>query len=98
MQALTTAPVPRRADLRPATEASPLPALRSTRVPDQLRKRIRMLRYSRRTEDAYVYWCRAFIRFHCIRHPASMGGRRDHHGAEHTEPLAACQLWRCRQR
>ncbi len=33
-----------------------------------------MLHYSRRTEEAYVHWCRAFIRFHGIRHPAGMGG------------------------
>ena len=77
MQALTTAPVPRRADLRPATEASPLPALRSTRVPDQLRERIRMLHYSRRAEEAYVHWCRAFIQFRGIRHPASSGAASD---------------------
>ena len=74
MHALTPAPGQRRADLRPATQASPLPALRSIRVLDQLRERIRMLHYSRRTEEAYVHWCRAFIRFHGIRHPASMGG------------------------
>ena len=74
LHALTTAPGPRRADLRPATQASPPSALRSTRVLDQFRERIRMLHYRRRTEAAYVYWCRAFIRFHGIRQPASMGG------------------------
>ena len=74
MHALTTAPGSRRADLRPATPAPSLPALRSTRVLDQLRERIRMLHYSRRTEEAYVYWCRAFIRFHGVRHPAGIGG------------------------
>jgi integron integrase len=41
---------------------------------DQLRERIRLLHYSRRAEDAYVHWCRAFIRFHGIRHPAEMSG------------------------
>jgi integron integrase len=50
------------------------PALRSTKILDQLRERIRLLHYSRRTEEAYVHWCRAFIRFHGIRHPAEMGG------------------------
>ena len=30
-------------------------------------------RYSRRTEQAYVYWCKAFIRFHGLRQPADMG-------------------------
>lgn len=50
-----------------------LPPLRSVRILDQVRERIRSLHYSRRTEDAYVHWCRAFIRFHGIRHPAEMG-------------------------
>ncbi len=51
-----------------------LPLLRSTKVLDQLRERICLLHYSRRTEEAYVHWCRAFIRFHGIRHPLAMGG------------------------
>lgn len=50
-----------------------LPALRSVKVLDQLRERIRFLHYSHRTEDAYVHWVRAFIRFHGVRHPAAMG-------------------------
>ena len=29
--------------------------------------------YSRRTEEAYVYWTRQFIYFHGKRHPAGMG-------------------------
>jgi hypothetical protein len=41
---------------------------------DQLRERIRTLHYSPRTEDAYVHWCRAFIRFHDRRHPKDMAG------------------------
>jgi integron integrase len=51
-----------------------LPPLKSARLLDQLRERIRALHYSLRTEEAYVYWCRAFIRFHRLRHPAEMGG------------------------
>lgn len=51
----------------------PLPPLRSGRLLDQLRERIRTLHYSPRTEQAYVHWCRAFIRFHGIRHPREMG-------------------------
>lgn len=50
-----------------------LPLLRSTRLLDQLRERVRLLHYSRRTEDAYVHWVRAFIRFHGIRHPVGLG-------------------------
>jgi Phage integrase, N-terminal SAM-like domain len=50
-----------------------LAPLRSTKVLDQVRERVRLLHYSRRTEEAYVHWSRAFIRFHGIRHPALMG-------------------------
>jgi integron integrase len=52
----------------------PLQPLLSTKLLDQLRERIRLLHYSRRTEEAYVHWCRAFIRFHGIRHPLEMAG------------------------
>ena len=59
----------------PASRVSPaLPMLQSVRPLDQLRERIRYLHYSRRTEEAYVYWCRAFVRWHGLRHPAEMGG------------------------
>lgn len=74
MSASTVASNHARAGLRPAPVVHPLPALQSTRLLDQLRERIRLLHYSRRTEDAYVHWCRAFIRFHGIRHPAEMSG------------------------
>ena len=50
-----------------------MPALRSDRLLDQLRERIRYLHYSIRTEDAYCYWVRGFVRFHSLRHPRDMG-------------------------
>lgn len=53
-----------------ANPPKPLPA---TRLLDQVRERIRYLHYSRRTEEAYVYWVKAFIRFHGMRHPLEMG-------------------------
>jgi integron integrase len=40
---------------------------------DQVRKRVRYLRYSIRTEQAYIHWVRAFVRFHRMRHPREMG-------------------------
>lgn len=43
------------------------------RLLDQLREQIRYLHYSIRTEQAYVHWVRAFIRFHEMRHPRVMG-------------------------
>ncbi|MEX5344037.1 phage integrase N-terminal SAM-like domain-containing protein, partial [Pseudomonas sp. I2] len=38
-----------------------------------MRERIRYLHYSLPTEQAYVHWVRAFIRFHGVRHPATLG-------------------------
>ena len=38
-----------------------------------MRERLRYLHYSLRTEQAYLYWVRWFIRFHGLRHPRSMG-------------------------
>src|SRR5690606_5222644 len=39
----------------------------------RLRERIRYLHYSLRTEQAYVYWARAFVRYHGMRHPRALG-------------------------
>lgn len=56
------------------TGALSLPPLKSVRLLDQLRERIRYLHYSIRTEQAYVHWARAYVRFHGCRHPAGLGG------------------------
>ncbi|MEY2874715.1 MAG: hypothetical protein RLZZ373_2086 [Pseudomonadota bacterium] len=49
------------------------PPLQSKRLLDQLRERIRYLHYSLKTEEAYLFWSRAYIRFHGVRHPNDMG-------------------------
>ncbi len=51
------------------------PPLQSSRLLDQLRERIRYRHYSLKTEKAYVYWVRCFIRWHGLRHPRDMGAR-----------------------
>ncbi len=51
------------------------PPLRSVRLLDQLRERIRYCHCSLRTEQAYVYWVHAFIRFHGMRYPPKAHGR-----------------------
>jgi integron integrase len=51
-----------------------LPDPPPVRLLDQLRNQIRYLHYSMRTEQAYVHWVRAFVRFHGLRHPAELGG------------------------
>jgi hypothetical protein len=38
-----------------------------------LQSNLRMQHLSRRTEEAYVYWTKRFIRFHGPRHPAEPG-------------------------
>ena len=50
-------------------KALALPPLQSVRLIDRLRERIRLLHYSRRTQEVYVHWVRAYIRFHSLRHP-----------------------------
>jgi hypothetical protein len=49
------------------------PVLQSTRVLDQLLKRIRCMHYSLSTEQVYVYWVRFFFRWSgrggVMRHP-----------------------------
>ncbi len=42
------------------------------RLLDTLRAQIRYRHYSRSTENAYVGWVRAYIRFHGLRHPLDM--------------------------
>jgi len=49
------------------------PRLVSKRLLDQLRERLRYMHYSLRTEQAYVHWVKAFIRWHGLRHPREMG-------------------------
>jgi integron integrase len=59
------------------TDKVAAPVVRSVRVLDQLRERIRYLHYSLQTEKAYLYWARFFIRWHgrngSMRHPKDMG-------------------------
>jgi len=57
---------------RPRSEP-PAPPLTAVRLLDQVRERIRYKHYSLRTEQQYVYWVRAFVRFHSLRHPREMG-------------------------
>ena len=51
------------------------PPLVSVRLLDQLRERIRYLHYSLKTEKAYVYWVRFYVRWNGLRHPRDMGSK-----------------------
>ena len=52
--------------------------LKSIRLLDQVRERIRYLHYSLSTEKVYLHWVKFFIRWHgrgaSMRHPRDMGG------------------------
>ena len=48
---------------------------KALRLLDQVRARIRVRHYSKRTEQAYVAWIRRFILASGRRHPAEMGGK-----------------------
>ncbi len=42
------------------------------RLLDRVRNTIRALHYSRKTEHAYCYWIRFYVRFHNCRHPSEL--------------------------
>ncbi len=46
---------------------------RPVKLLDRLRACIRSLHYSQRTEEAYIHWVKAYIRFHGLRHPGQLG-------------------------
>ena len=53
------------------------PPLKSIRLMDQMRERIRYLHYSLSTEKTYQYWVKFFIRWHGrdgqMQHPRNIG-------------------------
>lgn len=52
------------------------PPLQAVRLLDRVRERIRYRHYSYRTEQQYVYWVLAFIRFHGVPMRVRWGQRR----------------------
>ncbi|RRN78187.1 integron integrase, partial [Pseudoxanthomonas sp. SGD-10] len=44
------------------------------RLLDQVRGRLRLKHYSLRTEQAYLYWIRRYVRVWLPRHPAELDG------------------------
>ncbi|MBA3595075.1 MAG: integron integrase [Polaromonas sp.] len=56
------------------------PPLQSARLLDQVRERVRYMHYSLKTEKAYLYWVRFFVRWSAtqpggMRHPREMGAQ-----------------------
>ncbi len=58
-----------------ANEKPSKPVLRSARLLDQVRERLRYLHYSLRTEKSYVCRIRWYIRWQDLRHPKEAGGK-----------------------
>ena len=56
-------------DIRPP----PVPLGAPLRLLDALRERLRYMHYSLRTEEAYVYWVRSYVRWAGMRHPRDLG-------------------------
>jgi integron integrase len=65
-------PLLRALPFLPPQAAATAAAGQRPRLLDMLRAQVRYLHYSHRTEEAYVHWVRAFIRYHQLRHPAEM--------------------------
>jgi len=59
-------------DQPPGAGPLPPPLPPPPRLLDLLREQVRYMHYSLRTEEAYVHWVRAFVRFHGLRHPAEL--------------------------
>ena len=49
------------------------PASTALTLLGEVRRHIRLRHYSPRTEEAYLYWIRWFVRYHRRRHPREMG-------------------------
>jgi len=72
------------------------------RLLPRLRHRLRLRRYSKRTEDVYVAWVKRFITFHGRRHPKELAEAEigafltslavDHHAAAGTQNQALAAL------
>ncbi|MAX32087.1 MAG: recombinase XerD [Halomonadaceae bacterium] len=58
---------------------------RPPKLMDRVKATMRVKRYSPRTEKTYCYWIRYFIRYHGVRHPASMGAPELKAFLEHLE-------------
>lgn len=65
-------PLPGPGAAAPASPPGTAPAP-PRRLLDQLREQLRYLHYSLRTEQTYVHWVRAFVRWSGLHHPRRMG-------------------------
>src|SRR5882672_2471243 len=83
-------------------DAAGASAMEGPKLLDQIRLAVRRRHYSHRTEQAYVNWVRAYIRFHRKRHPRELGAEEireflnylanDRHVAASTQSQALSAL------
>jgi integrase len=69
----TQPPSPPARQIPLAHLVAPPDPTRRFRLLELVRRRLRERRYSRRTEQAYVFWIRRYILFHDRRHPRHLG-------------------------
>jgi hypothetical protein len=69
-----------------------VPVKPAPKLLDQMRERIRVKRYSIRTESAYVDWAQRFILFHGERHPREMGATEVAAFLTHLVAFRSCRL------
>lgn len=69
--------------------SAPPPPVHSPRLIDRLRERIRYRHYSLKTEKAYVYWARRYIRFNKLRHPRLLGAPEVERFLSHLATIGA---------
>src|SRR5687768_616982 len=69
----TQPPSPPARQITFAHLVAPPDPTRRFRLLELVRRRLRERRYSPRTEQAYVFWIRRYIRFHDRRHPRHLG-------------------------
>ena len=62
-------------DRKAAAVSIPQAGADRPRLFDEVRRRLRLKHYSPRTEQAYLYWIRRYIRANGMRHPRGMGGK-----------------------
>ena len=66
----------------------------SKRLLDQVREVLRYKHYSLKTEQAYLYWIRFYVRWHGrdgeMQHPRAMGGHRSDTVSNNARQRAAC--------
>lgn len=66
-------PVPLEPNLNTSTTPQQGEIVLRPKLLDQMRDVLRRGHYSLRTEKAYLWWTRRFVRFHGLRHPLTMG-------------------------